>query len=43
MRASKLCMGVINNQDFGLTSEMVNSLLMGWDTECRMEVMRQKK
>ena len=32
VRGSKLRPGVIKNQEFGATSKMVNTLLVGWDT-----------
>ena len=33
IRGSKLRMGIIKKKDFGVTSEMILSLLEGWDTE----------
>ena len=42
MRGSKLQTGLINNQDFGVTSNMVKDMLMGWDTEWKMEGMISK-
>ena len=32
VRVSKLRPGVIKKQEFGATSKMVNTLLVGWDT-----------
>ena len=35
MRGSKLRMGVIKKQVFGVTSEKIEALLKGWDTDWR--------
>ena len=42
MRGSKLRVVVIKKQYFGVTSKIVKAQLMGWDTECKRELMSQK-
>ena len=43
MRRSKLCMGVIKKQYFGVTSDMVKDMLVGWEIEWKSEVKNQKR
>ena len=35
MQGSKIWMGLIKKQDFGVTSEIVKAFLEGWDAEWR--------
>ena len=43
MRGSKLWMGVINKQDFGVSSEMVKDLLEVWEVECGREGLIRRR
>ena len=43
MRGSKIRMGVIKKQDFGVTSEIIKALLEVWDTECRREGLLRRR
>ena len=43
MRVSKLQMGVIKKQYFGVTSDMIKYFLEGWDTDWRRRVLTRKR
>ena len=42
MRGSKLWMGVIKKQEFGVNSNMIKALFMVWDTEWKREAMSHR-
>ena len=43
MRVSKSRMEVIKKQYFRVTSDMMKTMLVGWNTEWKMEVMSRKR